>query len=390
MASAAPAAAESIRDQQWHIKAMRLDEAWKYSKGKGITVAVIDSGVDPSASGLAGKVLPGKDFADRPGTAHDPLNPHGTGMASLIAGSGAGSTGPIGVAPEATILPLRDDPMLPGTEAQMASVFRAQLAKAIRYAAESPAQIINISEGLSESGPDLTSAVAFAQAKGKLIFAAVGNSGDTANFVGYPAALPGVVGVAAFDENGNSAQFSERGPQVALAAAGVDMFHACSGGTGFCKTSGTSDAAAIASGSAALVWAKHPSWTANQVLRVLINTAGHPVGGAKRDNVLGYGAVRPRVALENPGDPGPPNVNPLIAAGATASPSPSASASASATPSATATATSAGTGQHAPATEASSSSGSSNKGLWIGLGIGAAVVVVALAGVALARQRRRA
>src|SRR5947209_1530409 len=77
-AAAAPAAAQSIRDQQWHVKAMRLDEAWKYSKGQGITVAVIDSGVDPSASGLAGKVLPGKNLAPEAGSAHVPLDSHGT------------------------------------------------------------------------------------------------------------------------------------------------------------------------------------------------------------------------------------------------------------------------------------------------------------------------
>lgn len=384
-AAAAPAAAQSIRDQQWYIKAMRLDEAWKYSKGQGITVAVIDAGVDPSASGLAGKVLLGKNFAPRPGTAREPLDPHGTSMASLIASSGARETDPIGVAPAATILPIRvfQDPNW--TQAQQGTLVRPQLAKAIRYAADSTARIINISGGEGTPGADLSSAVKYAQDKGKLIIAAVGNFADSGNPVEYPAALPGVVGVSAFDKQGNSANFSERGSFVALAAAGVDMYHACSGGTGFCKTSGTSDSAALVSGSAALVWAKHPDWTANQVLRVLINTAAHPVNGAKRDNILGYGAVRPRVALETPGDPGPANVNPLIAAAATTSPSPSASAS-SPKPSATGV----GTGNSAPASASTSSSKSSNSGLWIGVGVGAAVLVVVVAGLAVARSRRRA
>ncbi|MBM9504001.1 type VII secretion-associated serine protease mycosin [Actinacidiphila acididurans] len=381
---AVPAAAQTIRDQQWHIKAMRLGEAWKYSKGQGVTVAVIDSGVDPSVSGLAGRVLPGKNFAPVAGSAHDPLDAHGTGMASLIAGSGDGPSGPIGVAPEAMILPLRIDPDIKGMQGQVEPIIRAEIAKAIRYAADSSTRVINISQGLAESGSDLASAVSYAQSKGKLIFAAVGNSGDTTNAVEYPAALPGVVGVAAFDEKGNSAKFSERGPQVALAAAGVDMYHACSGGTGFCKTYGTSDSTALASGSAALVWAKHPDWTANQVLRVLINTAGHPVSGAKRDNVVGYGAVRPRLALENPGDPGPADVNPLIAASATASPTPAAST----TPTASATPTPTGTANPGPAAASDTSSKSSNKGLVIGVVIAAVVVVAAIVGVTVSRRRR--
>lgn len=390
-AAAAPAAAQSIRAQQWHINAMRLDDAWKYSKGQGITVAVVDTGVEPSASGLAGKVLAGKDFAPVKGTAQDPLDPHGTGIASLIASSGVGATGPIGVAPAAKILPVRVDDSLDGDNTETAPALRAEVSNAIRYAADSSAKIINISLALDQTGSDLTSAVAYAEAKGKLIVAGVGNRGDTTNAVLYPAALPGVVGVSAFDEKGHSTTFAERGPQVALSAAGVDMFHACSGGTGFCKTSGTSDSTALASGSAALVWAKHPDWTADQVIRVLINTAGHPTGGAKRDDVVGYGAVRPRVALETPGDPGPANVNPLIAASATSSPSQTPSGS-----SGSGSGSGSGTAEPSPSASTSSTSpeaaassgGSSGKGLWIGVGA-AVVVVAAVIGFVMARRRGR-
>ena len=108
-----------------------------------------------------------------------------------------------------------------------------------------------------------------------------------------------------------------------MAAPGDDMVHACGGGTGLCTSHGTSDATALASASAALIWSKHPEWTNNQVLRVMLNTIGGPTDGAKRNDSIGYGIVRPRVALVNPGDPGPADVYPLPdppASGASAAP----------------------------------------------------------------------
>lgn len=106
------------------------------------------------------------------------------------------------------------------------------------------------------------------------------------------------------------------------------MVHACGTETGLCKSHGTSDATALASASAALIWSKHPTWTNNQVLRVMLNTIGAPTDGAKRNDSIGYGIVRPRIALQNPGDPGPADEYPLpdLAAAASASPSPQPSA----------------------------------------------------------------
>ena len=118
---------------------------------------------------------------------------------------------------------------------------------------------------------------------------------------------------------------SEYGPQVDLAAPGDDMVHPCKSETGLCRSHGTSDATALASASAALIWSKHPEWTNNQVLRVMLNTIGGPTDGAKRNDSIGYGIVRPRVALVNPGDPGPADVYPL--------PDPPASAASAAPPS---------------------------------------------------------
>jgi subtilisin family serine protease len=158
------------------------------------------------------------------------------------------------------------------------------------------------------------------------------------------------------------------------------MVAACTSETGFCKGYGTSDATALASASAALIWSKHPNWTNNQVLRVMLNTVGGPTNGAKRNDSIGYGIVRPRVALESPGDPGPADVYPLPDLAAAASPKTS-GAQGKAT---------AANGEESAASS-SSKSNESNTMLWVGVGVGAALAVgVAVAALAAGRRRRSA
>ncbi|MFI9305289.1 type VII secretion-associated serine protease mycosin [Streptomyces triculaminicus] len=326
-----PSAHADIRSRQWHLDAMRAEEIWQISKGKGITVAVVDTGVESSLANLEGRVLEGKSFSETPGNAHTDPNNHGTLIAEMIAGTGAGDNNAFGLAPGATILPLRvangsDSPNAASAE----RAFSSQVSAAIRYAADSQARVINVSMGSQASDEQLAQAVQYALSKGKIIFASVGNSGNAENDVEYPAALPGVIGVAAVNREIRATEESQYGPQVDLAAPGEDMVSVCANGTDICTSHGTSDATALASASAALVWSAHPDWTANQVLRVLINTAGGPKSGEKRSDTLGYGVVRPRIALQNPGDPGPPDVSPLpeLAAAAAAKPSPSTKATA--------------------------------------------------------------
>ncbi|GAA3061149.1 hypothetical protein GCM10020000_50350 [Streptomyces olivoverticillatus] len=309
--SSASAQADTIRSRQWHLDAMHADEMWKISTGAGITVAVIDSGVDDTLPDLQGQVLEGKDFTGKPGGAHTDTEGHGTGMAAFIAGTGkrGEETGSYGLAPGAKILPLR---------VAGASNFvkgSAAMASAIRYAADSEAKIINISMAGGGESPEEDRAIEYALTKGKLIFAGVGNTGDKSNMLEYPAASPGVIGVAATDQDGKAASFSQHGPQVDLAAPGVDMIAACPGGSGTCRSKGTSDATALASASAALVWSVHPDWTGNQVARVLINTAGAPQSGAKRTDAIGYGVVRPRIALQKPRRPRPARREPAAGPG---------------------------------------------------------------------------
>ncbi|MFJ6212628.1 type VII secretion-associated serine protease mycosin [Streptomyces sp. NPDC092296] len=380
-------AADSIRSQQWYLDVMKAPQMWKTSTGQGITVAVIDSGVKADHPDLVGQVLPGKNFSDLPGGATTDVDGHGTGIADLIAGTGKGNggQGAYGLAPGARILPIRV--VATGdNQAEAAPKAVEEIAAAIRYAADSDARIINMSLGLSSGAAELQAAADYARSKGKLLIAAVGNSGDTGNAVNYPAALEGVVGVSAVDSSLNATAESEHGPQVDLTAPGADIYRACTGPSGYCKGHGTSDAAALVSASAALVWAKHPDWTANQVLRVLINTAGSD--GSGRSDFIGYGMVRPRIALTTPGDPGAPDVDPLAAPGqpaTSAAPSAEPTEAAGGAAGAPSGEASQPSGDGAPA-QAAESKGGGGAGLWIGVGA-AVLVVVVIVVVVLVRRR---
>ncbi|WP_405531045.1 type VII secretion-associated serine protease mycosin [Streptomyces avidinii] len=375
--AATPAHAETIRAQQWHLDAMKADEIWKITNGKGITVAVIDTGVNQIPE-LEGQVLPGKAFpvADAEvGRDNDYLG-HGTSMAAMIGATGKhpSGDGSYGLAPGVKVLPIR-------VPDQFEDASTPNLVAAIRFAADSEAKVINISQGIAAKPEDdraRAEAVKYAISKGKLIFAASGNTGDATNLIEYPAATPGVVGVAAVDAQGEPTKESQHGPQIDLAAPGIDIVSACKGKSGLCKTHGTSDATALASASAALLWSAHPDWTNNQVLRVLLNTAGKPVDGSGRNDFVGYGIVRPSVALQTPGDPGPADVYPLpdLAAAAGGTP-PSGSPDGKAPDSATSK----------PAAQAEEKkSGSSLP--WIALGLGACVLIGGAVTVVVVRRNR--
>ncbi|MFF2509684.1 type VII secretion-associated serine protease mycosin [Streptomyces sp. NPDC058086] len=362
---------------------MKAEQMWQTSTGKGVTVAVIDSGVNAKLTDLEGQVLSGKDEApDAPGDERTDPNGHGTLMAVQIAGTGRanGGAGTFGLAPGVKILPVRT-PDRGLDSGRYIKEFSETVSRGIRYAVDSGSRVINISMGVPEGTEQLTAAVKYALDKGSLIFAAVGNSGseDKGNPVEYPAATPGVVGVGAVGKNLRKTTESEYGPQVDIAAPGDEMYHVCPNGTGLCRSHGTSDATALASASAALIWSKHPKWTNNQVLRVMLNTAGGPTDGSKRNDSIGYGIVRPRIALQTPGDPGPADVYPLPDLAATAQTSPNASPSKGTTPPVKK--------DNSAVTASASKEGDTT--LWIALGIGSAVLLGGAVVAVVTSKRRR-
>lgn len=385
-AGLAPSAvADDVQSKQWYLDAMGAKDLWKVSTGKGISVAVIDSGVNSASKSLSGKVFPGVDVTGSAGSATDDYAGHGTTIAELIAGTGAAG-GIKGVAPDAKIIPIRT--RLTAIKDKSVINKGDTTSKAIRAAADSDARIINMSFGSDFPLDGGLEAVKYAQSKGKLLFASVGNGAEEKNYIGYPAKYPGVVGVSAADKSGQVGKFSESGNYVQLAAPGLDIPAWCNNDfQSYCTGDGTSMASAIASGAAALIWSKHPTWTANQVLRVLIDTAGRDWPKDKPSRYLGYGLIRPaRNLLHGEGSPGAGNVDPITnektTAASTSGATPSASVPASSQPSKSTS------GGETSAAGSSAKSSDSNDQLWIVLGVAAAVVVIGGGAFAVLRSRR--
>ncbi|WP_228386149.1 type VII secretion-associated serine protease mycosin [Streptomyces katsurahamanus] len=376
------AAVEDVRSRQWYLDAMHAEKIWKTTTGEGIKVAVIDTGINSSTPSLKGQVLEGFDATKAKGEATDDYDGHGTTMAELIAGTGRGG-GLQGLAPGVKIIPIR----ISDTEFQ--EKHKSNLrdkSDAIRAAADSDAKIINISSGSDFPDPREEEAVKYAAKKGKLIFAAVGNTGDEGNEPGYPASYEEVVSVGASTAEGKVGDFSYRGEVVDLVAPGSRIPHWCDTSfKGYCDGNGTSAATAIASASAALIWSTNPDWTANQVLRVMLESAGRGKDGNAKalSSIYGHGVVRPGAHINRGlGKPGDPDLNPLTneRTGGT---------EASATPSAPAAKSSpAKSAPPADTAVAGSSEKSGDDGQW-GLVLGGAAVVVALAGGGFFVVRRR-
>ncbi|MFD4140497.1 S8 family serine peptidase [Streptomyces sp. NPDC058572] len=367
---------------------MNAEEIWKTSTGKGIKVAVIDTGVNPTTASLKGQILKGVDVAEAKGDETDDYVGHGTTMAELIVGTGAGG-GIKGLAPGAKVIPYR----ISNTELQNEQRVNAfDMEEAIKAAADSDAQIINVSFGSDYYNSDIRDAVEYAQAKGKLLFAAVGNKGKKGNKPHYPAAYPEAIAVAAADRDGQVADYSQHGKFVDLAAPGSSIPGWCDDTfESYCEAEGTSPATAIASASAALIWSAHPDWTGNQVLRVMLESAGRGEGWKKGtvSNFLGYGIVRPAAHIKGGvGKPGDPNVNPLTnervggSPGSSASPKPSAPAS-SQPPKPK-------PGSNAAVKGSSSESSDGSGQLGLVLGAIAAAVVIGGGAFAVVRKRRSA
>ncbi|MGW4731652.1 type VII secretion-associated serine protease mycosin [Streptomyces shenzhenensis] len=300
--------ADGIRAQQWGLSALHTEEAWRTTKGKGVTVAVLDTGVDADHPDLAGNVLDTKDFVGFGAQPGDRAwARHGTAMAGIIAGHGHGpgnADGVLGIAPEATIQPVRVILEDGDTARAKARSSRGNaLAEGIRWAADHGADVINLSLGDDSDSahpePSEDEAVQYALKKGVAVVASAGNGGDKGDHISYPAAYPGVIAATAVDRYGTRAAFSTRRWYATVSAPGVDVVIA-DPDRRYYEGWGTSAAAAFVSGAVALVKAAHPGLTPAQIKRLLEETARNaPSGG--RDDSRGFGFVDPAAAISAAG-----------------------------------------------------------------------------------------
>jgi type VII secretion-associated serine protease mycosin len=301
-----PQVPQPLVEPPWALTRLRPDLAWPLSRGEGVVVAVIDSGVSADHPALAGKVLPGLDLVDG-GEGRCDENGHGTLIAGIIAAREEVSAGfrYYGVAPEATILPvrvLRDQ--RPTTDPNLSD----RIASAINWVVDQGAAIVNLSLTTAPTA-SLRAAVERAVASGVVVVAASGNQADAGRDgeVAYPAAYEGVIAVAGVDPSDAHVSSSVAGPYVDVAAPGVRISGPSPAGGGylFADEGGTSFATGYVTGVAALVRAHEPRLTPAQVAERVERTADHPPGDWNPQ--VGAGVVNPvrAVSALDPGA-GPP------------------------------------------------------------------------------------
>ena len=305
-----PTAAARVTTPQWSQQWLDPARLHRISTGGTVRVAVLDSGVDRSHPQLRGAVEQGWDVVtNEPNGTVDCVG-HGTAVASLIAARRDGDAALVGVAPTARIVPIRVSENGSGASSYR-DVTPDRLAAGIRRAITLKADVIHVSFAVSTNAAVLRNAVADAVRRQIVVVAAVGDKVPGAT---YPAAYPGVLGVGAAEPSGLRWADSGAGTHLDLMAPGVGLIAAARVG-GHISIGGTAAAAALVSGSAALVRASQPKWTVSQVTARLLATADGTPGGS-HSKTYGYGSVNPYRALTEPiGSPEPsPSPNPVPAA----------------------------------------------------------------------------
>src|SRR5215470_9449373 len=321
-AASTPAAADSVRNQEWWLQALHVTQAWQSTRAGGVTVAVLGTGVYPKQADLRGAVTTGPDYTNSSRVRGGPFwGTEGTAIASLIAGRGHGANagaGIMGVAPAASILSVRvtlegDDPLL--TDANIGGGLPDAIARGIRYAVNHHASVIDLpldpvtvpgSPGVGGSSAE-KAAVAYALAHHVVLVAPAGDEGADADPVNFPASYKGVISVGAFDSQFNKASFSSHQSYVTLTGAGAGVI-AASGPTGYAQLNSTAAASAVVAGIVALIRAQFPTLSPAQVTKALTTSARfkHPGGqlngsGAGTVDAAGALAAAARLVEAVPG-----------------------------------------------------------------------------------------
>lgn len=296
------------RAGQYWLDDYGVREAWQTSTGEGVQIAVIDTGVDGGHPDLEGAVTAGTDVSGiGAADGEEPLGAdpdHGTMVSSVAAGRGhgarsssaaGGSEGIIGVAPDADILAVST---ALGTSEPGVRSTDEQIPDAVRWAVDNGADVINMSVGSPEqSWPESwDSAFAYAEQKDVLIVAAAGNRGNGLVQVGAPATIPSVLTVGGVDQDGVAGwESSSQGISIGVAGPAEQLVGAVPGG-GYSRWTGTSAAAPVVAGTAALIMAEHPELSADEVAH-RITASARDAGEPGRDPLYGYGVLDVEAAV---------------------------------------------------------------------------------------------
>ncbi|GAB2617323.1 hypothetical protein Aab01nite_30570 [Paractinoplanes abujensis] len=315
-ASEVPTGSDTYRSQQWDFSKISVAGAWKTSTGAGVTVAVLDTGVEATHPDLAANMVAGYDaVANTDGATTDP-NGHGTHVAGTIAAVTGNGVGVSAIAPNTKIMPVR---VLKAN----GSGYMSDTAEGIIWAADHGADVINMSLGSSEKVTAVSNAISYARSKGVVVVAAAGNERAKGSPTSYPAADAGVIGVAATDSADKIASYSNAGSYVDVAAPGSAILStyptALGSRTGYTTMSGTSMASPHVAAVAALLVAYQPALTPDQVESAL-TTSAVDLGPKGRDNDFGYGRIDAAAALAAVT---PTTTSPAAPAGPTATATPS-------------------------------------------------------------------
>lgn len=273
---------------QWALGAIHVKESWKAGRGRGVTVAVVDSGVGPTRE-LDGQIGRTVNLAGRTGKRVD-LQDHGTAVSCVIAArpDRPGWKGVTGVAPGVNLMSVRifgASGIAPAT----------RVAKGIRWAVDHGADIVNASFE-DRDKPVLRFAVRYALKRGVIVVAGAGNEGDVGSPPQYPAAYPGVIAVGAVQPNLQRAAFSNEGEYVDVVAPGTRVL-SCDPFDTLSYYEGTSLATPMVTGVVALMKSARPGLTSAAAERILRSTA-RDLGSPGRDNSYGWGLVDAEAALK--------------------------------------------------------------------------------------------
>lgn len=270
----------------WGLKLLGVPDLWKTTLGRGIKVAVLDTGCQLGHPDLTGAVALAQNFT-RDGDRD--VQGHGTHVAGTIAAR-RNERGVVGVAPDCELLVAK----VLGDDGNGSS---ANVAAGVRWAVQHGAAIVSMSLGSPQPAEDIAEAIKDAVAKGVFVICAAGNEGPGMNTVNYPARLPETIAVAAVDRYGRVADYSSRGPQVDIAAPGSDVLSTWNN-SGYSRISGTSMATPFVSGIVALVLSAAKAGVVPQPsgvdgLRKLLAEHATDLGPSGRDPASGFGLIAP-------------------------------------------------------------------------------------------------